>query len=207
MTAPWVRWRKKLVEEPAPIALRDDRLLSPELMASLQQLRITAPRVQRGTFAGEHRSRRRGSSPEFADFKSYSPGDDIRRVDWNLYARLDTLFVRVSEVTTDLTVHIVLDSSASMDWRSHASLPTKARYAKQLAAVLGYVTLWHFDRIRVSPFSMSMVKPLGPLSGRTRVSEMLDYLSRSASTETTGVAETLHRFSHLVSSPGMLIVI
>src|SRR3954449_10838253 len=194
MTAPWVRWRKKLVEEPAPIALRDDRLLSPELMASLQQMRITAPRVQRGTFAGEHRSRRRGASPEFADFKSYSPGDDIRRVDWNLYARLDTLFVRVSEVTTDLTVHIVMDSSPSMNWRSSEMLATKEHYGKQLTAVISYITLWHFDRIRVSPFATADVKPLGPLTGRTRVNDMLDYLSRDRIGDATSVAEILHRF-------------
>jgi uncharacterized protein (DUF58 family) len=207
MTAPWVRWRKRLVEEPAPIALRDDRLLSPDLMASLQQMRITAPRVQRGTFAGEHRSRRRGASPEFADFKSYSPGDDIRRVDWNLYARLDTLFVRVSEVTTDLTVHIVLDSSPSMNWRSSEMLATKEHYGKQLSAVISYITLWHFDRIRVSPFATADVKPLGPLTGRTRVNDMLDYLSRDRIGDATSVAEILHRFGHLVAQPGLLVVV
>ena len=118
---------------PAPRDRRDLRavtgnepLLDQELMASLQRLALSAPRVQRGTFAGEHRSRRRGASPEFADFKSYSPGDDIRRVDWNLYARFDELFVRLSEVTTDLTVHILLDASASMDWRAAAQTPTSA---------------------------------------------------------------------------------
>lgn len=201
------RWRKKADPDTPPIAMREDALLSPALMASLQQMRIYAPRVQRGTFAGEHRSRRRGASPEFADFKSYSPGDDIRRVDWNLYARLDTLFVRVSEVTTDLTVHVVLDSSPSMGWRSSPGLVTKEHYGKQLAAVVSYITLWHFDRIRVSPFATANVRPLGPLTGRTRVNEMLDYLSRSGYGEATSVAEILFRFGHLVAQPGLLIIL
>jgi uncharacterized protein (DUF58 family) len=202
-----MRWRRKPVDEPPVVAMREDQLLSPELMASLQRMRIAAPRVQRGSFAGEHRSRRKGASPEFADFKSYSPGDDIRRVDWNLYARLDTLFVRVSEVTTDLTVHIVLDSSPSMNWRSSDALVTKEHYGKQLAAVISYITLWHFDRIRVSPFATADQRPLGPLTGRTRVNEMLDYLSRARHGEATSVAEILHRFGHLVTMPGLLIVI
>jgi len=207
MSAPWARWRRKPIDESPIIAMREDRLLTPELMASLQQMRIAAPRVQRGTFAGEHRSRRRGASPEFADFKSYSPGDDIRRVDWNLYARLDTLFVRVSEVTTDLTVHIVLDSSPSMNWRSSDPLVTKEHYGKQLAAVIAYITLWHFDRIRVSPFATADQRPLGPLTGRTRVNEMLDYLSRDRNGDATSVAEILHRFGHLVAMPGLLIIV
>ena len=185
----------------------DEPVLTPDLMATLRQMRITAPRVQRGTFAGEHRSKRRGSSPEFADFKSYSPGDDIRRVDWNLYARLDSLFVRVSEVTTDLTVHLVLDSSPSMDWRSAAGPYTKAFYARRLAAALGYVTLWHFDRIRVAPFTTALARPLGPLTGRTRVNDLLTYFSVSPDGEATSVAEILHRLGHTITNPGMLVVL
>ena len=182
-------------------------LLPGDLMIALQQLRIAVPRVQRGSFAGEHRSRRRGASPEFADFKRYSPGDDIRRVDWNLYARLDTLFVRESEATTDLTVHIVLDSSPSMDFASESGLPTKSWYAKQMAAVIGYVTLWHFDRMRVAPFTTAMGQPLGPLTGRARITPMLDYFARPDTGESTSVAQILHRFGHQVTVPGLLIVL
>src|SRR6185295_18544609 len=80
------RFRRTAAPPPQATVLREDVLLSSELMTSLRRMRISAPRVQRGTFAGEHRSRRRGTSPEFTDFKSYTPGDDIRRVDWNLYA-------------------------------------------------------------------------------------------------------------------------
>jgi len=201
------RFRRAAAPPPQATVLREDELLSSELMTSLRRMRISAPRVQRGTFAGEHRSRRRGTSPEFTDFKSYTPGDDIRRVDWNLYARLDTLFVRVSEVTTDLTVHLVVDSSVSMDWRSDGSPVTKAHFGRQLAAVLGYVTLWHFDRMRVSPFTPGLRAPLGPVSGRTRINELLDYLSMAPVADSIGVGEALHRLGHLVSSPGMLVVI
>src|SRR5918995_4698251 len=124
-------------------------LLTSDVLESLQRLAIASQRVQTSGFAGEHRSKLRGVSPEFADFKSYSPGDDFRRIDWNLYARFDELFVRLSEVTTDLTVHFLLDASASMDWRANGSHPTKYRFAQKIAAAMAYVALWHFDRIRV----------------------------------------------------------
>ena len=82
-----------------------------------------AKRVFPGQLRGERRSTKRGSSVEFADYRNYSIGDDLRRIDWNTYARLDGLFVRLSEVTTELSVHILLDSSASMDWRGGDDRP------------------------------------------------------------------------------------
>ena len=190
----------------APIGDRYE-LLSADMMAALQRLAISAPRVQRGTFAGEHRSKRRGTSPEFADFKSYSPGDDIRRVDWNLYARFDELFVRLSEVTTDLTVHIVVDASSSMDWRGLATVPTKFRFAQQIAAALGYVSLWHFDRIRVSPFAESIGQSLGPVQGRMKVGELITYLEACRPGGTAGVAGTLERYAHGSRAPGFLVIL
>ena len=102
-----------------------DLLLDERTLARLRRLSLLAGRARTEGLAGEHRSRRRGASPEFADFKRYSQGDDFRRIDWNTYARLDGLFVRLSEVTTELSVHFLLDSSASMDWRSDGDRPTK----------------------------------------------------------------------------------
>ena len=95
-------WRKSLLDE--------------QTLARLRRLSLVAGRARTEGLAGEHRSRRRGASPEFSDFKRYAQGDDFRRIDWNTYDRLDGLFVRLSEVTTELSVHILLDCSASMDW-------------------------------------------------------------------------------------------
>jgi uncharacterized protein (DUF58 family) len=100
-------------------------LLDERTLARLRRLTLVAGRARTEGLAGEHRSRRRGASPEFADFKRYSQGDDFRRIDWNTYARLDGLFVRLSEDTTELSVHFLLDSSASMDWRGNDDRPTK----------------------------------------------------------------------------------
>ena len=109
-----------------------DILLDERTLARLRRLSLVAGRARTEGLAGEHRSRRRGTSPEFADFKRYAQGDDFRRIDWNTYARLDGLFVRLSEVTTELSVHFLLDSSASMEWRGADDRPTKFMLARRL---------------------------------------------------------------------------
>ena len=185
----------------------DGPLLDQDLMTRLQRLALSAPRVQRGTFAGEHRSRRRGASPEFADFKSYSPGDDIRRVDWNLYARFDELFVRLSEVTTDLTVHVLLDASASMNWRASLATPTKYRFAQKIAASLAYVALWHFDRIRISPVAHGGERQYGPVQGRTNVPGLLAYLEDCLPGGDRTVTERMHSYARREPISGMLIIL
>src|SRR5918998_5513789 len=116
-----------------------DLLLDEHTRARLRRLSLVAGRARTEGLAGEHRSRRRGTSPEFADFKRYSQGDDFRRIDWNTYARLDSLFVRLSEVTTELSLHVLLDVSNSMDWRGSSPLPTQTAHAPPGARAPGFV--------------------------------------------------------------------
>src|SRR5215204_7759600 len=155
------RGRNGRSASPAPFststAVRSDgqqgeEIFTEELLARLRRLVLISRKSIAEGLAGEHRSRRRGSSPEFADFKSYSQGDDFRRIDWNTYARLDSLFVRLSEVTTELSVHFLLDSSASMDWRGNNDRPTKFTAARCLTGALAYIALWGFDRVSIVPF-------------------------------------------------------
>ena len=134
-------------------------------LARLRRLSLLSGRARTEGLAGEHRSRRRGTSPEFADFKRYSQGDDFRRIDWNTYARLDGLFVRLSEVTTELSVHILLDSSASMDWSGEAQRLTKFTAARRLTGALAYVALWGFDRVTITPFSTTLGFPVWTSAG------------------------------------------
>src|SRR3954464_11557966 len=173
MSAPgsWLgtaRWRNWLFSRAgaataADAGSDDDLILLDEVtLARLRRLSLLAGRARTEGLAGEHRSRRRGTSPEFADFKRYSQGDDFRRIDWNTYARLDGLFVRLSEVTTELSVHILLDSSASMDWSGRPQQMTKFTAARRLTGALAYVALWGFDRVTITPFSTSLSYPFGP---------------------------------------------
>ncbi|HLF25003.1 MAG TPA: DUF58 domain-containing protein [Anaerolineae bacterium] len=118
-------------------------LLSPTFLAMLDRLTLASRRARAGQFKGERRSPRRGGSVEFADFREYTPGDDFRQIDWNAYARLERLFLRLFVEDEDATVHLILDASQSMDWGQ----PAKWVYAQRIAAALGYVALIGMDRL------------------------------------------------------------
>jgi len=178
-----------------------------ELLARLRRLTLLSNKSVSQGLAGEHRSQRRGSSPEFADFKSYSQGDDFRRIDWNIYSRLGELFVRLSEVTTELTVHILLDASGSMDWSGDPERATKFTYARRVAGSLSYVGLWHFDRLTVAPFSNQLRQPFGPSHGRSNISPMLKYLTDLEAAGSTSFADSVERYVRARKRPGILIVL
>src|SRR5215216_2846257 len=168
---------------------------------------LVSGRARTGGLAGEHRSRRRGSSPEFADFKRYSQGDDFRRVDWNTYARLDSLFVRLSEVTTELSVHFLLDSSASMDWRGSEDRPTKYAAARCLTGALAYIALWGFDRDSIVPFAEALGRPFGPVQGRSQVMPVLRNMQRMQSIGGTALTPAIGAYAHGRSRRGLLILV
>jgi uncharacterized protein (DUF58 family) len=191
----------------AVAAAADSLLLDERTLARLRRLSLLAGRARTEGLAGEHRSRRRGASPEFADFKRYSQGDDFRRIDWNTYARLDGLFVRLSEVTTELSVHILVDSSASMDWRGNDSSLTKFTAARRLAGALAYIALWGFDRVAIVPFAEALGKPFGPVQGRAQVVPALRYLQALPTLGGTALASTLAAYAFARSRPGLLLLI
>jgi uncharacterized protein (DUF58 family) len=185
----------------------DQTLFDEELIARLRRLTLLSKRSVTEGLAGEHRSKRRGSSPEFADFKSYTQGDDFRRIDWNIYSRLDELFVRLSEVTTEFTVHVLLDASNSMDWSGDPNLPTKFTYARQVAGSLSYVSLWHFDRVVIAPFGETLGAPFGPSQGRSHVMPMLHYLNRLEPLGQTDLAASIDRYVRARRRPGIMLLI
>lgn len=182
-------------------------LLDEQTLTRLRRLSLSAGRARTEGLAGEHRSRRRGSSPEFADFKPYSQGDDFRRIDWNTYARLGGLFVRLSEVTTELPVHILLDSSASMDWGSDPQGPTKFAAARRLTAALACVALWSFDRLTIVPFAEGIGSPFGPVQGRTQVSRALHYLQHLEPLGGTSLAPVISLYARARKRPGLLLLV
>ena len=123
-------------------------LLTPELLRRLEQFQLLAARRSKSSARGERRSKARGQSVEFADFRSYVAGDDFRYLDWNLYGRLDKLFLKLYEEERELPVRIFLDASESMTFGA----PPKFDFARQVAAAVGYVALCGFDRVTVHVF-------------------------------------------------------
>src|SRR5205809_6992824 len=121
------------VEKSSPV-------LDPQFMARLDQLDLVSRKLLAGKMKGERRSKRRGQSVEFADYRNYVMGDDLRFIDWNIYARLDKLFLKLFLEEEDLSLYVLMDVSKSCDFGE----PNKAMYLKKVAAALGYVGLVNY---------------------------------------------------------------
>jgi uncharacterized protein (DUF58 family) len=176
-------------------------LLPPDLLAQLERLELVTRKVFRGRLKGERRSKRKGQSVEFADFRGYVPGDDLRSLDWNLYARLDKLIVKLFLEEEDLHFYTLIDASLSMDFGE----PTKLQYGKQLAAALGFIGLVRADRVRIETLGQSL-RQRGPvLRGRKSVWRMLDYLNGIEPGETASLADGVKNFC--LRNPGKGVVV
>ena len=137
-------------------------LLEPPLLRRLEALAVLVRRAVKGQMGGERRSVSRGRSPEFADFRNYSPGDDYRLIDWNAYARLDRFVLRLFVAEEELPLSLFIDLSGSMDW----GRPNKADVAKRLAGAIAYVALAALDRVRLTVFAEGPTSGGAPYRGR-----------------------------------------
>ena len=153
--------RKKLTE-----------LLDPAFMSRLDTLDVLSRKILQGKLQGERRSKRRGQSVEFADHRPYVAGDDLRFVDWNVYGRLEQLFLKLFLEEQDLTVHIVADASASMSFGE----PSKELFIKKLTAALGYVSLVNNNRVTISFISDGVTVQLANMRGRNYLDQMAECL-------------------------------
>lgn len=180
-----------------------DQLLPPDLMGQLERLELVTRKVFRGRMKGERRSKRKGESVEFADYRNYVAGDDLRRLDWNLYARLDKLILKLFQEEEDLHFYTLIDASLSMGFGE----PTKLDYAKQLAAALGFVGLVRSDRVVIETLGQS-VRERGPvLRGRRSVWRMLERLNTIEPNEETSLAEGVKRFCLRNRGQGVVVLI
>ena len=178
-------------------------LLSPQLLAQLERLELVTRKVFRGRLKGERRSRRKGQSVEFADFRSYVPGDDLRFLDWNLYARLDKMFLKLFLEEEDLHFYALIDASTSMDFGQ----PTKLHYAKQLAAALGFIGLCRADRVRIESLASSRQHAGPVLRGRQSLWRLLAWLDALPPGENVPLAEGVKNFCLRNSGKGILVLI
>src|ERR1700738_3572931 len=136
-------------------------LLSPEFLHKLEQLELVSRKIFVGRMKEERKSKRRGSSVEFAEHRNYTFGDDLRHIDWNVYGRLDKLFLKLFLEEEDLHVYTLLDTSLSMDFGT----PTKLRYGKQVAAALAFIGLVNHDRVILDTFASQLDAGLPRLCG------------------------------------------
>ncbi len=148
---------------------RVDDLIGNELMARIGQLDLVSRKIFSGKIQGERRSKRRGQSVEFADFRQYVHGDDLRFIDWNIFGRLDRLFLKIFLEEEDLSLVVAVDASASMDWGD----PSKFVFAQRLAMALGYIGLVNHNRVTLAAFGgEGGLQVLKNLRGRRKTAEM-----------------------------------
>ncbi len=192
---------------------------SEAFLRKLEQLSLVARHVRAGQATGERRSTKRGTSVEFADYRDYTRGDDLRRVDWNIYARLDRPFVKLFEEEEDLAVHLLLDGSGSMDWggergeeRGERGEENKWVYARRLAGALGYVALVSGDRLTVSVLSSfthssSTHFSFGPVRGRGHTLRLFEWLESLKAGGTTDLNAGLRAYAISGGRPGLVVLI
>lgn len=167
-------------------------LLTPQLLRQLEQLQLLAQRRAKSALRGERRSKARGFSVEFADYRNYVPGDDPRYLDWNLYGRLERLFLKLYEEERELPVRIFLDASESMSFGE----PRKFDFARQVAAAVGYVALCGFDRVSVVTFPECASGKGGSLTDGSSLASA-EAAARSALRSVRGRKSSLQFFQNL----------
>lgn len=178
-------------------------LLGGSLMSRLNRLDVLSRKVFSGKIHGERRSRRRGQSVDFADYRPYSAGDDLRFVDWNIYARLETLFLKLFMEEEDLSLTIALDTSPSMNWGD----PNKLGFCKRLAMSLGYIGLVNQHRVSLLGFDGDGVKQLNSIRGRGRTREMASWLIDLSMGSAQGLEAAMKTIAQGRRGRGVLVVL
>ena len=196
------------------------RLFDPATLRKLDRLALVASRVRAGVMKGERRSTRRGTSIEFADYREYSPGDDLRRIDWNVFARLDRPFIKLLEEEEDLAVHLLIDASGSMDWPRPESLNDSAdpddqhkfTFARRVVAGLGHIALGSGDRLVVTMLGgdasagMSL-RSWGPHRGRNFSLDLLRFLEPLTAAGEIDLNATLRQYAARSNRVGLCVVV
>jgi len=197
-----------------------DQLFDPSFLKKLEMLTLAARQLFRGDTRGERRSTVHGASVEFADFRPYVQGDDFRRIDWNAYAKFESLMLRLFVEEQELAVHILLDTSKSMDYGGtggigggDAAPANKFNYARKLAAAIAYIALANTDKVSFTPLAVSAERdtflgpPSGTMRGKPGILRLMDQLANLKPEGTTDLNTSLQRFALRTTRAGLVVII
>ena len=180
----------------------------PQVLARISSLKITAKNMVDGILTGQHRSRHKGASVEFAEYKDYSPGDEIRHIDWKVAGKTDKYHVKQFEQSTNLKCTILLDASGSMAYQSPFEKgESKIDYASNLVAVLSYLFLKQFDAVGLTLFNDAVVQHIPPRSKASHLQHILHGLSTLSAKGVTQIENVLSGLAERLQSRGMLILV
>ena len=174
-----------------------------EFLKKLEYLYIVSKKIFAGRIKAERRSTRRGVSVEFADYRNYTPGDDFRYIDWNAFARLDELLLKLYEEREDLHIYFLVDVSQSM---TYGELP-KLIYAKRVAAALAYIGLSNLDRIGITAFNTTDMNRLPTERGKAKIFTVLNFLDQINGSGETDLEHAFQNFVHQTKRRGLVVLI
>jgi uncharacterized protein (DUF58 family) len=180
----------------------------PQVLSRISSLKITATNMVDGILTGQHRSRHKGASVEFAEYKDYSPGDEIRHIDWKVAGKTDNYHVKQFEQSTNLKCTILLDSSGSMAYESPLEKgESKIDYASNLVAALSYLFLKQFDAVGLTLFNDTVIQHIPPRSKASHLQHILHELSTISPKGVTQIERVLSGFAERLQGRGMLILV
>ena len=182
-------------------------LLDPRALAKVSKMELVARRVMDGYVQGMHRSPHVGFALDFAQHRPYVPGDDVKRIDWRVYAKADRYYIKQYEVSTNLRCHVVLDASGSMAYRGANDVISKLRYAQFVAACLCYLVLHQQDSAGLATFDTKIRDYLPAKSHPTHLMRLLRALDEAKAAGESGIAPILHEIADRVPRRGMVVVI
>ena len=195
-----------MINQQAQPATTPARFLDPELLARIGSLELLARAVVEGFMSGLHRSPFTGFSTEFTEYRQYNPGDDLRYLDWRLLGRTDRYFIKKYRADTNTQCHLLLDTSASMNY-AHASSVTKLQYAKFLAASLAYLLNRQQDAVGMVAFDQKIHTHV-PARNRTgHMRTIFGNLSLLEPGGETRLAESLHQLAEILTRRGIVVVL
>ena len=189
-----------------------DALFDPSFLKKLEMLTLVARQLFRGDTRGERRSSVHGASVEFADFRPYVQGDDFRRIDWNAFAKFESLMLRLFVEEQELSVHILLDCSASMNYGTPQAA-NKFDYARRLTAALAYMALANTDKVTFTTLAVDaendtyLGAPSGTLRGKPGILRLMERLQALKPAGNTDLNASLSRFGLRTTRAGLVIII
>jgi uncharacterized protein (DUF58 family) len=182
-----------------------ERYLRPEVIRSVSRLDLKAKFIVEGFLSGLHGSPFQGFSVEFSEHRKYVPGDDVKDMDWNAYAKTDKYYLKKYKAETNMTGYLVMDLSASMAFTYRQEM-TKFEYAICLAAALGYLMIYQQDPVGLVTFDNKIQTILPPKSKRTQLGTMLSVLANLQPSGETNIPESLNQLAGIIKTKSLVMI-
>src|SRR5262245_40932066 len=179
--------------------------LDAQVLARLANVPLFARRPMLGSVSGRHPSPHRGSSVEFAEYRKYVAGDDLRRLDWRAYGRSDRFYVKEFEADTNLRCCFLLDTSGSMDYGSRGV--TKIEFARRLAGTLGYIAVEQGDAVGVSCIADGIVRNIPPRRNPAHLTAVFDVLEQARPQGATQLVTALHEAAETIRQRALVVIL